>query len=206
MRPQTPSLSDVISGAIDIRLEDLHTAMPAKVTAYDRTTQSISAQPLIKQGTLNEEGDRQVTAYPVITHVPVCFPGSGGFSITWPIAVGDIVLLVFASGSLDKWLSVGGHVDPNDDRRHNLSDAIAIPGLRPFSGAIDGLSSTHMEIQAAPGAEIRIGGSNAFITRDEFLAHGHATAGTGTPSGPTTAGVTPGVPSEFPGTQVLKGG
>jgi hypothetical protein len=53
-----------------------------------------------------------------------------------PVSVGDTGLLVFADGSLDVWLARGGVVDPLDDRHHALSDAVFIPGLRPFSNPI----------------------------------------------------------------------
>jgi hypothetical protein len=59
-----------------------------------------------------------------------------GADLVVPVAVGDTGLLVFADDSLDVWLSKGGLVDPLDDRHHALSDAIFIPGLRPFSNPV----------------------------------------------------------------------
>jgi hypothetical protein len=59
-----------------------------------------------------------------------------GADLVVPVEVGDTGLLVFADDSLDIWLSKGGLVDPLDDRHHALSDAVFIPGLRPFSNPI----------------------------------------------------------------------
>jgi len=59
-----------------------------------------------------------------------------GADLVTPVAVGDTGLLVFCDGSLDVWLSKGGLVDPLDDRHHALSDAVFIPGLRPFSNPV----------------------------------------------------------------------
>ena len=56
------------------------------------------------------------------------FPGAGGYRITFPVAEGDTGLLLFAESSLDKWLVSGGTVDPEDDRRHDLTDAVFLPG------------------------------------------------------------------------------
>lgn len=53
-----------------------------------------------------------------------------------PVAVGDTGLLIFSDRSLDVWLATGGIVDPGDDRRHALSDAVFVPGLRPFSSPL----------------------------------------------------------------------
>lgn len=52
------------------------------------------------------------------------------------VSVGDTGLLVFCDDSLDVWLSKGGLVDPLDDRHHALSDAVFVPGLRPFSNPV----------------------------------------------------------------------
>lgn len=59
-----------------------------------------------------------------------------GASLVLPVAKGDTGLLIFCDSSLDVWLARGGLVDPLDDRHHSLSDAVFIPGLRPFSSPI----------------------------------------------------------------------
>lgn len=59
-----------------------------------------------------------------------------GADLVVPVAVGTTGLLVFCDDSLDVWLSKGGLVDPLDDRHHALSDAVFIPGLRPFSNPV----------------------------------------------------------------------
>ena len=125
----TPTLGEVFRSALDARLGDVHVAIPARVESYDSGSNRISAQPLIRRGVINEDGERVAERLPIITEVPVIFPGSGGIRIKFPISTGDNVLLIFSESSLDKWLSRGGDVDPLDDRRNSLSDAIAIPGL-----------------------------------------------------------------------------
>jgi hypothetical protein len=74
---------------------------------------------------------------PVIPSVPWVYPGGGGFIVTWPMSVGDEVLLVFSDDSLDKYLQVGGgsDIDPADDRRHSLTDAVAFAGIRSLGTA-----------------------------------------------------------------------
>jgi hypothetical protein len=137
------------------------------VESYDSATQKISAQPLIKRGYTDETGERIAERLPIITGVPVVFPGGGGYRVTFPIAKGDTVLLIFSEASLDKWLAHGGDVDPNDDRRHTLSDAIAIPGLRDFAHALDSAPTDCATIGSDSGAviemrtaDIRIGGGS----------------------------------------------
>lgn len=111
----------------------LRVAMPARVESYDADRQCVDVQPAISD-LYERDGERVAERLPVITDVPVHFPGSGGYRVTWPIARGSEVLLVFCSSSLDEWKARGGgEVAPSDDRRHHLNDAIAIPGVHALS-------------------------------------------------------------------------
>lgn len=126
---QKDNLSTVLDQVIRNRLAELQTAAPAEIVSYDYQTQKASVQPTINR----VYKDGYVSKYPLINNVPVIFPRSGGASLTFPVKPGDTVLLVFAARCLDDWLSRGGIVNQSDPRMHNINDAIAIPGLLPFS-------------------------------------------------------------------------
>jgi hypothetical protein len=209
---QIPELETVIAGALAAHMKNVDVAMPARVESYDPATQSCSVQFLQPRGVKDETGARQAERKPVATGVPVVFPGSGGYSITWPISKGDTVLIIVASESIDRWLALGGEVDPVDDRRHHLTDAIAIPGLRDFAHAITPApSSTAMVISAN---DLRLGDASAVVlalksdvqalrdyVNNNFCAvggHTHAVSGAATTSIVTvgSAGGTP--PSVIP--------
>ena len=134
---RSPTLQEVLERVRGAAGADVRVALPAKVVRYDATKRQVDAAPCVKEFYTDEDGARVAEALPVITSVPVCFPSSGGFSVTFPVSVGDYVLLVFSDLSLDKWLATGGVVDPSDDRRHALIDAVAIPGLQDFGHAVD---------------------------------------------------------------------
>lgn len=158
--PITPDLTTVIAGAIAARTKGLRVALPGRVETYDPTTQTCTVQPLLYEGVIDETGTRQAERLPVLVGVPVVFPGSGGFSVTWPIAAGDTVLVVFSSSSIDRWLALGGEVDPIDDRRHHISDAIAIPGLRDVPHAL-GSTATDAGAMVIAASAIKLGSSSA---------------------------------------------
>lgn len=135
-----PDLAEVITDAITKALQDRHSSIPAKVLAYDAEKQLVDVQPLIRLAYLNEDEEWVTEEPPVVTGVPVVFPGGGGFRATYPIAVGDTVKLDFSEASLEKWLQQGGeNVDPGDIRRNHISDGIATPilnsGKTPWTGA-----------------------------------------------------------------------
>ena len=108
--------------------QNLSTAIPAKVESVEflTTKQVIDVAPLINR--VYEDGT--VLNPATITDVPLVFPSAGGGVLSFPIKVGDTVLLVYSMRSLDEWTNSDGTTQTPIDARHfNKSDAIAIPGL-----------------------------------------------------------------------------
>lgn len=184
-------LTNLLGASVDGRMADVHVAIPGRVETYDAALQKASVQPLVMRAHEGEDGGRVAQKLPVIPEVPVLFPGGGGFSVTFPVQRGDVVLLVFSEASLDKFLVRDGIVDPQDDRRHNISDAIAIPGLRNFKSPRSGVSGTSMVVGPDSGSAkiefdgslVKVGGNQPLVTKAEFDAHVHPAPG-GTTSPP----------------------
>lgn len=193
---RTPTLAEVIRAALDARLVDVHTAIPAKVVRYDASKCLVDAAPLVKAPVLAEDGSTSFDALPVVPNVPVSFPGAGGFRVTFPISVGDTVLLVFSEASLERWLQFGGEVDPEDPRRFALSDAVAIPGLRSFADVE--AAATDAVVIESNGSDVRLGTKTANealalaskvaieldAIRTAFAAHTHVSTVPPNPTGP----------------------
>jgi hypothetical protein len=130
MSTDTPSLAQVIKNGIDAALAELNTAMPGEIASYDDVTGLASVQPCLQR---KYAADGKVVDLPLVTNVPVCNPRGGGAIIKFPFLKGDPVVLICSQRSLDRWLVTGGKVDPQDPRKHALSDAFAIPGGYPKS-------------------------------------------------------------------------
>jgi len=157
---QTPTLAEVIQGAIEDRLEDLHTCQWGYITSYDAASQSCSVQLIARRSYTVEGGATQTERPAPLVSVPVMFPGAGDYSITWPLKTGDVVLVVFAERSMHQW-NAGGHqdIELDDQRMHSLCDGIAIPGLRPRTAPIDNPPDNAMVLTAPDG--LRLGSKNA---------------------------------------------
>ena len=123
------SLPDAVRNAILYQLANIHTAMPAQIVSYDFTTQKASVQPTINK----KWTDGTTSIMPIISSVPVIFPSSGGATISFPVGIGDSCLLVVCERSITEWLQEGGLQTPADPRKLNLTDAVAIVGLKPFN-------------------------------------------------------------------------
>lgn len=145
----------------------LWTALPGRVQSFDPSKQSADIEPLVHDTWEGEDGTNQTGPLPVIPSVPVCFPGSGGWRVTFPVAKGDTGLLVFCSRSIDRWLSEGGSVDPQDDRTHDLSDAVFVPGLTDFGHPIDPFKNDRLTIGKVGGTQIHLKPSGTQVGTDD---------------------------------------
>lgn len=132
------TLSGAVRQAVLYQLNNLHTCLPAAIVSYDFTVQKATVQPLLNK----VWADGTTMVMPLLENVPVVFPRSGGASLTFPVNSGDTCMLLFSERSMDLWLSVGGQVNPDDNRKFDLSDAIAIMGLYPFSQPSQAINNT----------------------------------------------------------------
>jgi hypothetical protein len=101
---------------------------------------------------------------PLLQDVPVVTLGGGGWTLTFPIQVGDECLVIFTDTPLDVWLQNGGTGNaPISQRRHSLSDAVAIVGWRSTPRGLANYSLTDVQLRNEDGSVI-IGANNDQIT------------------------------------------
>lgn len=122
-------MSDMITQLLQMvenQVAEVNTTMPAVVESYDPATNRVVVRPTLPKRLANGEE----LPPPLIYNVPVQWTASQGgqAAFTFPLAKGDGVMLHFSQRSMEGWLS--GKIDaPDDPRMHDLSDAIAVPGL-----------------------------------------------------------------------------
>ena len=175
---QDPTLAEALADAFEARLLDVHVSMICRVTAYDASTQRVSVQAVNQRAYVDESDETQVENFPVFQDVPVAFAGTATDNITWPIAVGDTCVVVFSENSNGAWLRRGGGpIDPQDYRRHSLSDGTAWFGVRDFAHPLRLVPTDAVVITAA--TELRLGDQSASgaaaavalrSTLDEFMS------------------------------------
>ena len=156
-QPAVLTEADIIRRFIEFRVADIHTAMPGQVVAFDPLKNTVKVQPLLQRVYIDAAGEETVKSAPQLEDVPVWYPRGGGFRITWDLVPGDIVLLLFCERSIDAWSQTGGEADPRPRRKHDWSDAVAVPGLAPVSSAIAGIEPQQLLLGAEDGTvEVRL--------------------------------------------------
>jgi hypothetical protein len=157
-----PTLAEVIRLAIDSQLGDVFTAAIGVVDKYTATPLTggppvVDVKPVIRRPIEDAAGHIQHEALPVIQNVPVVFPASAGYSMTWPLAKGDHVLLVFLTYSHQDWRQTGTLSDPGDLRTHELGNAMAIAGVMPNSKTLPAAANAAVVEVTTPVTHLQVG-------------------------------------------------
>lgn len=165
------------------------TALPGIVLSVNMAAMTCEVQPTIQAVVQNENNELVQTDLPPFPNVPIVFPSAGGFSITFPVAVGDEVLVVFSSRCIDAWWQLGGVQQAMEARMNDLSDGFAIPGPRSQPRVLSGISTTALQIRNdANTARIEIAANGAITI---VSPTGVAITGNLVVSGQVTAGSIP---------------
>jgi len=149
-----------IAAHIEERAMDLHTCLPGHIVSFDSSTQTAKVQPGIQrifaqQGAVN---------LPELVDVPVCFPGGGGFVLTFPVSANDECILIFSERAIDYWWQNGGVQLPAEYRTHDLSDAFALVGVNSKPRALSSVSTDKVQLRARDGtSSVSIDGTGNII-------------------------------------------
>lgn len=149
----------------DEAVNGVHTAFPGIIVAFDTDTCLATIQPLIKY----RKPDGKNINYPLLYGVPVVFPQGFGQSATiaFPVFAGDYCLCVASEQSLDLWMY--GY-ETETDLRHDLSNAICIPGLFSKPNAVmKEACSDNAIILDVNGTQIKVTDGRIYFNGDVTL-------------------------------------
>lgn len=129
---QDISLTEVLGQAFEFHASSMYTAIPCVVIGVHS---NLSSAKVDVQPSVNDlYADSVSVEHAPILSVPVIFPSSKTSALTFPVNVGDTVLCVFSQRGMDNFkLGDGSPTAPSDFRKFDKRDAVAIPGLFPFS-------------------------------------------------------------------------
>lgn len=116
--------------ALEGKQAEMWTALPGIILSFDPAAMTVAFQPAIKGKVSDEAGRATPVPLPLLVDVPVSWPQGGGFGLTFPIADGDECIVVFSSRCIDGWWQSGGVQSAIEGRMHDLSDGMAIMGVR----------------------------------------------------------------------------
>jgi len=158
-REELDDAEEALRLAMEGHQAGMWTTLPGIVTSADLEAQTVSVQPAIKGETLAPDGSTSLVNLPLLVDVPIVWPRGGGYALTFPIAAGDEVLVVFGSRCIDGWWQSGGVQKAVDDRMHDLSDAFAILAPTSQPKKLANVSADSVELRNDAGTNyVRISG------------------------------------------------
>lgn len=140
---------------------EMRVAIPAIVVAnlngdpFNPQTMTVSVQPSVQE-VIRVDGIPTLTTLPILDDVPISLPRAGGWSLTFPIAIGDECLLVFADMSFDHWWESGGVQKQPDGKlyRHDIGDAMAIFGITSQPRALADYATDSAQLRSDDGSVV----------------------------------------------------
>lgn len=139
---------EVLRLAIDGLLSMAWTGLPGYIVSFDPDSVTATVQLGIKGSTENPDGTKSSTNYPLLTGVPVEFPGGGGCRLTFPVVEGDECWVSFACRAIGGWKQYGGIQPANDPRKHHLSDAVCRIGPMSQANKLSGVSASTVQLRS----------------------------------------------------------
>ncbi len=164
--PVPPNLRAVLDGLTQEIFDSLNCHAVGRIVKFDSAKQTAS----IQIGMLKQFPDRAVP-YPLLTDCPVVVLSGGLGSLTFPISPGDTCLVFFNDKDLDNWFSTGNEVLPNTQRKHSLSDGIALVGIRTRANPLSDYDMTavrlrHPSLVLEGNVKVTSGASGIFTSAD----------------------------------------
>lgn len=121
-------MTDIIPDVIQSKINKIFTAIPGEFIIYDGKLAKV--KPLIQKLYVDDlTGVPVPLPLPIVVDVPVMFPATKNFQMTFPIEKGDGCLLIFSMRDISNWIKTGVDSPPANKEKYALNDAIAIPGL-----------------------------------------------------------------------------
>lgn len=149
-------LADVLKFALDQYMKDIYVMLPGIIQSYNPATRRAVVTPALSRIFT----DNTNAPLPPLADVPVIFPCGGGYTMTFPLAVGDAVQLAFNQRGIANFKTNFQQSLPSDESFFSLHDAVAYAGFGDTS--ITPASSTGATLQSNDG-------TNAVILEPEKI-------------------------------------
>jgi len=148
---------ELIKTAIEFYFDQFFTTVVARVESYDATKQEADLVPVTKVQVYDDNDKLVEDDLPKLVNVPVAFPRSGDWFMSYPVSVGDTMTVVIASRDFSDWRSTGHDSVAKDVRVNPFNGAIAIPNnIYASSKALTKVHASKLVVGKDTGARIYI--------------------------------------------------
>jgi hypothetical protein len=171
--PNAPDLNALLEEHKRDVQKSINCVQVGEIKSFDPARQKATVQIVIKQViSVDSFGNKTYTDYPLLIDCPVMVLFGGVDFMSMPIVSGDNCIVVFADREIDNWFVNGGNQPPTTSRVHDLSDGIAIVGIRPLTNSIATYLANGIRLSHGGGSS-RMDFTDALITSVAALFYHH---------------------------------
>lgn len=125
------TIEDIIRANIETALMNTYTNIPAIIQSYNEDTQTATVTVSVNTPTYYGDNIPSCT----LEDVPIIFPAGDDWVIAGKLVEGDAVMLIIPHYGIDEYLQGSRRrvADPLSVRRHDLNEAVAIPGMITYT-------------------------------------------------------------------------
>ncbi len=132
-----PTLTDLLNAVKENLSSELNCVQIGIIQEFDIATQSASIMLALKRvESIAADGTRTLKERPVLLKCPCMILFGGNSFLSMPIAPGDNCIVLFNDREIDQWFAKGGIQTPVTYRMHDVSDGLAIVGIRSLQNSI----------------------------------------------------------------------
>lgn len=155
-----PDLSTVLEEVISHIFNNFNSHQVGIVQSFDKGNQTATIQIAFKRNIEEDpDGTIKYVQYPLLVDCP-CIVLSGGFgALEMPISKGDECLILFNDREIDNWFFSGDTAEVSTKRSHDLSDGIALVGVRSLKRSLQNYIDN--------GVKLKYNDTNIVLLEDE---------------------------------------
>ncbi len=151
-RERIDSIETAILTALQGWQKDLWTALPGIIQSFNPENKTCEVLVSIQARQTNiETGEFTWVTLPLLVDCPVFFPSGGGYTLTFPLTLGDECLVIFASRCIDAWWQSGALSKQAVMRMHDLSDGFVFAGISAVPKVQPNISTNSVQLRTNDG-------------------------------------------------------
>lgn len=167
-----PDFVSTMEGVKAQTAQTMNCVQIGEIQSFDPATQLANIKVAMKQvKDVMEDGSRILQEYPLLMECPVFFLFGGPDFMSMPIQPGDSCIILFNDREIDQWLNHGADQYPISIRFHDISDAIALVGIRPLTNSVAGFITNGIRLSHGNGNSLVDIKTNLIETLATLLLH-----------------------------------
>lgn len=173
-QPARPDMQTVLDALKRLVKFEMNCVQIGIIQSFDISTQLATIAIAMKQVvSVNEDGIEAFQEYPLLIDCPVMTLFGGNSFISMPITPGDTCIVLFNDRDIDQWVTKGNGNYPTTARLHDISDAIAIVGIRNLVNPIPNILGGGIRIYYNENTSIDLTDDGVTINAENLIVNGN---------------------------------